>query len=113
MHTWWCIQRVNTINFLLCSGVKIDIVIHNFMLTGAYEPQKAAKEHETEFHDNPNYVTVFVLRHADSHTNVTPATRRKKFATIEEEKVLKEDSANFVIAMCLSLVTRNFVHGFK
>ena len=32
-------------------------------IPGAYEPPKAAKEHETQFHDNPNYVTVFVLRH--------------------------------------------------
>ena len=31
-------------------------------IPGAYEPLKATKKHETEFHDNPNYVTVFVLR---------------------------------------------------
>jgi len=26
---------------------------------GAYEPPKAAKEHATHFHHNPNYVTHF------------------------------------------------------
>ena len=29
-------------------------------LSGAYKPPK---EHEIEFHDNPNYITVFVLCH--------------------------------------------------
>ena len=29
--------------------------------SGAYEPPKAAKEHETQFHDNPNYVTTFAF----------------------------------------------------
>ena len=33
--------------------------IHLYAYTGAYELLKAAKEHETEFHDNPNYITVF------------------------------------------------------
>jgi len=28
-----------------------------FMLSGAYEPPKAAKEHATRFHHNPNYIT--------------------------------------------------------
>ena len=27
----------------------------------AYEPPKAVKEHETQFHDNPNYVTIFEI----------------------------------------------------
>ena len=27
--------------------------------TGAYEPPKEAKEHETRFHDNPNYIMIF------------------------------------------------------
>ena len=30
-------------------------------IPGAYEPLKATKKHETEFHNNPNYITVFVL----------------------------------------------------
>ena len=38
--------------------------------------------HETEFHDNPNYIIMW-------HTNGTPITQiRDKFATIAEEKDL-------------------------
>ena len=29
------------------------------MYAGAYELLKAAKEHKTRFHDNPNYITIF------------------------------------------------------
>ena len=53
-------------------------------------------EHETEFHDNPNYITVCFT----SRANGDPAARsRDEFATIKEEKDLEEDSANFTIAM--------------
>ena len=38
------------------------LVLQLHIKPGAYELPKAAKEHETEFHDNTNYVTVFVLR---------------------------------------------------
>jgi len=49
-------------------------------MTEAYEP---AKEHETEFRDNPNYVIVWCA-------GGTPATQsRDKFATITEEKTLR------------------------
>ena len=34
-------------------------VMYVYVLAGAYEPLKVAKEHETQFHDNPNYVTTF------------------------------------------------------
>jgi len=30
---------------------------NDFEIPGAYEPSKAAKEHATRFHYNPNYVT--------------------------------------------------------
>ena len=36
------------------------------VLPGAYEPPKAVKEHETQFHDNPNYVTKFEIRRRNS-----------------------------------------------
>ena len=38
--------------------------IQKSLLPGAYELPKVAKEHKTEFHVNPNHVTVFVLHHA-------------------------------------------------
>ena len=31
------------------------------VIPGAHEPPKAAKEHATEFHQNPNYVITFEL----------------------------------------------------
>ena len=52
------------------------------------------KEHETEFHDNPNYVTVFTLCHGQMV--LQPHEVEMSSLTIEEE----EDSANFTIAMC-------------
>ena len=55
------------------------------------------KEHETEFHGNTNYVTVFALRHAQMA--LQPRSRDDEFITIEEEKDLEEDSANFTIAI--------------
>ena len=73
------------------------------------------KEYETEFHDNPNYFTAFAFTlHANGYvinmcvytcnngcSSCTNWTRcRDKFATIEEEKDLEEDSANFIITMC-------------
>ena len=55
-----------------------------FFTAGAYELPKVAKEHETEFHDNPNYVTVFVLRQAQMalqphkvEPNSPPSKKRK------------------------------------
>ena len=50
----------------------IDVLFTDFsklvvtlLQAGAYEPLKAVNEHETEFHDNPNYITAFeiILRH--------------------------------------------------
>ena len=32
-----------------------------FVMAGAYELPKAVKEHETLFHDNPNYITTFEI----------------------------------------------------
>ena len=40
------------------------LVLQLHIKSGAYELPKAAKEHESEFHDETNYVTVFVLSHA-------------------------------------------------
>jgi len=57
----------------------------------------------SEFHDNLNYVITW-------KANGSPATQSgDKFATITEEKDLKDDSTNFTIAM--SLVIHNFVYG--
>ena len=54
------------------------------MTTGAYEPLKTVKEHETEFHDNPKYITVFVLCHTqmalqphEVETSSPPSKKRK------------------------------------
>ena len=35
----------------------LAVVIPILAISGAYEPPKVAKEHETWFRDNPNYVT--------------------------------------------------------
>ena len=61
-----------------------------------------AKEHEIEFHDNPNYVIV-------RFPNGAPITRsRDKFTSITEEKDLEDDSANFIMAM-----SPGHVYGFQ
>ena len=51
------------------------------VLSGAYEPPK---EHETEFHDYPNYVTVFVIHHVkmalqphEVEMSLSPPKKRK------------------------------------
>jgi len=33
-----------------------------YLLAGAHEPPKAAKEHATECHQNPNYIITFELK---------------------------------------------------
>ena len=63
-------------------------------LPGAYELPKTAKECETEFHDNPNYVTVFVLHHMQM------ALQLHEVEMSSPEKDLEEDSTNFTITMC-------------
>ena len=68
------------------------------MVLGAYEPPKATKEHETEFHDNPNYVTVLVFTSCPN--DVLTVRSRDEFTTIEEEKDLEENSANSTFTTC-------------
>ena len=65
---------------------KCFVKVMKHRTSGAYE---LAKEHETEFHDNPNYVTAFVLCHA-----------QMALQPHEVETTEKEDSANFTTAMC-------------
>ena len=38
----------------------VDFIL-KLLITGAHEPPKAAKEHATECHHNPNYVITFEL----------------------------------------------------
>jgi len=35
------------------------LVTQEYMNSGTHEPPKAAKEHATRFHDNPNYIMHF------------------------------------------------------
>ena len=38
-----------------------------YVVAGAHEPPKAAKEHATEYHHNPNYIITFELSWLLSH----------------------------------------------
>jgi len=42
-----------------------------YMISGAYEPPKVAKEHATRFHHNPNYVTLTLISFMEGHLVMT------------------------------------------
>ena len=79
------------------------------VLTGAYE---LPKEHETEFefHDNPNYVTVFVLCHAQMA--LQPCEVETSLPPSKKIKTLRKTQPTLPLP-CVTLVMRNFVYSFK
>ena len=48
-----------TIKFSACNYVSYTPCIVLWLIAGAYEPPKAAKDRETQFRDNPYYITIF------------------------------------------------------
>ena len=44
---------------VLSKNINIATLRSILAVAGAYEPPKAAKEHETRFHDYPNYIKIF------------------------------------------------------
>ena len=48
----------STVSYLMTASIEFSLLHTTYLLliAGAYEPPK---EHETQFHDYPNYVTVF------------------------------------------------------
>ena len=53
------LKLLHSLSIKVVVNHKLLHILFNLVEPGAYEPPKAAKEHETQFHDNPNNVTTF------------------------------------------------------
>ena len=68
-----------------------------YIYQGAYDLPKMAKEHETEFHVNPNYVISELI--SITQMAIQPHKVQTNLPTIKEKKGLKHELTNSVIAM--------------